>query len=321
MHARRSAIAALFVFSLALVTLGSVPTAAPAASTGLAWDSVTRLMTNADPASLQPGSFDADYAAAASAPPPSGGGGGMFAKYKQAIAAAQNFAQLMKTGLAEHHYVAGAKERTDQVAAQTATIVDCSARTITTLDLKAKTYRIEPIESPSSTGSGGAGDDSGPGGKNDVHLAITIANTALGSQQVGGLPANGYRSKMTFTETTSSGSSQTQNADVLGYYSSYSDPTTWCGRPNPGNQNTGQGMDVMAGYARLMRALATTGDPHFSIKQSGPPLPIGKLAMYSAMMFAMQGHSATFLTERGNVRAIGPDDAAFSVPTGFTQQK
>ena len=106
----------------------------------------------------------------------------------------------MQSGLAERHYVAGTKERTDHVAQQTATIVDCAARTITTLDVANKTYRVTSMESPSSPSSGGGSDSSS--GSDNTRVAITITNTALGSKTLGGLPASGFRSDMAITETT-----------------------------------------------------------------------------------------------------------------------
>ena len=39
------------------------------------------------------------------------------------------------------------------------------------------------------------------------------------------------------------------------------------------------------------------------------------------MTFSAQGHSVTISTENGNVRAIGANDAVFSVPSDFTQQQ
>jgi len=71
-----------------------------------------------------------------------------------------------------------------------------------------------------------------------------------------------------------------------------------------------------------MRALSSTSaDSRFRVSQSGPPLPRGKLAMYDAFTFGTTGQGMSFVTERGNVRAIGADDPAFSIPAGFTQQQ
>lgn len=318
MHVFRGAVSALS-FSL-LATLA--PVASSAADNGLAWDSVTKLALNADASSLQPGSFDTDFATAAAAAPPSMGGGGFLGKYKQMMASAQNVEQLVQSGLAERHYVAGMKARTDEVSQQTATIVDCTARTVTTLDLKAKTYKIVPMESPSGSPSG-EGSKGSPGPHRDTNskLAISVTNTALGSREVGGQSTNGFRSDVTFTETDSSGQSRTQNGNLLGYYATYADPSATCSRFTAGMAGGAHGMEMMAGYARLMRALASSGDPRFSITQSGPPLPLGKLAMYSAMTFTAQARQVTMVTERGNVRTIADSDPIFSVPSGFTQEK
>ncbi len=296
-----------------------MPVVSIGASNGLAWDSVTKLVTNADPSTLQPGAFDADYAAAAAASPPNMGAAAMFLG-KDRMAAAQAAEQMIKSGIAERHYVAGSKERTDQVSQQTATIVDCAARTITTLDLRAKTYRVAPMDSPSSPNATG-GNASGPGGENDERLAISVTNTALGAKDVGGQPTSGFRSKMVITETNSSGESHTQNADVLGYYSAYANPTSGCARFGSRQAPGAHGMDITAGFARVMRALGSSGDSRFSVSQSGPPLPLGKLAMYTAMSFSGGGHTGSFVTERGNVRAIAANDPIFSPPSDFTEQR
>jgi hypothetical protein len=318
MHPYRAALAALsFAFLATLAPLGS-----SAADNGLAWDSVSKLVVNADASSLQPGSFDADYATAAAAAPPSPGGGGILGKYKQMMATAQNAQQMMQNGLAERHYVVGMKARTDQVSRQTATIVDCAARTITTLDLKAKTYKVVAMGSPSAPPSNEShGNSAGPEGASPSLLAISVANTALGSREVGGQTTDGFRSDITFTETDSSGQSRTQNGNLLGYYSTYADPSTTCFSFDPGAAGGSMGMGMMAGYAQVARVLATSRNLGLSVKQTGPPPPFGKLAMYSAMTFAPQGRQVTFVTERGNVRRIADTDPIFSVPSDFTREK
>jgi hypothetical protein len=304
--------------ALCLSLASASPLAVCAAPGGLAWDSVTKILTNADPSSLQPGSFDTDYAAAA-AEQPAQTGGGLFGKMKQAMAMGRN----LQTGFAQRHYVAGSKERTDDLSSQTATIVDCAARTITTLDLRNKTYRVVSMDQPSAPGSGGGGGGHSNYSDNGERIAITVANTALGSLQVAGQSTNGYRSDMTITETSSSGDSHTQNGNLVGYYTSLPQPMPDCSRFQPsGVPGGGAGAGMMARYAQLMRALASSGaSSRFSVKQSGPPLPLGKLAMYYAFTFGAQGQGAAFVTERGNVRSIGADDPAFSIPADFTQQQ
>jgi hypothetical protein len=313
-----AAVAALSFF------LAVFPSAVSASPNGLAWDSVMKFAMDADPSSAQPGSFDSDFAAAAAVQmPDQGSGGGIFGQINRAKAMAATMQQMMKTGEAEHHYIAGSKERTDNLFFQTATITDCSARTITTLDLRHKTYKVESMDSPSSsTGSGGSG-----GSKfNDdgSRVAISVTNTALGPRDVGGVPTNGYRSDMTVTTTKPSGESQTEKGNLLGYYSGDASPSVTCGGVGAGAAAGGSpaGMAMMGKYALIMRALAAHGmSSRFTLTQSGPPLPAGRLAMFDAMTFGMQGHSVTVSTERGNVRAIGANDAGFSVPSDFTRQQ
>ena len=297
MHGYRAAGSALVAV---LSTLAGFALTASAAPNGLAWDSVTKVAKNADPSTLRPGSFDADYAAAAAAPQ----SGGAIDRVKQ--------------GIAERHYAAGSKERTDNVAQQTATIVDCVARTITTLDLRGKTYRVVSMDQSASPSPGGAG---GPLSRflgNSSHITISVKNTALGPLVVGGQPSNGFRSDMTFTIATASGESSTQNGVRVAYYSAYANPTSACSTLALA---AAQGPRVMAGYEQVMSALSSGGtNLNFSVNQNGPTLPIGKLAIYEAMTFQMLAHGMSRVTERGNVRPIAADDPVFSIPSDFTKQ-
>jgi hypothetical protein len=304
----------------ALLALAAAPLGASATPDGLAWDSVTKFVMNADPSSLQPGSFDTDYATAAAVQPDENVGAGMPSQVRQAMAQAQRAQQMMQNGIAERHYVAGLKERTDDVAAQTARIVDCAARTVTTLDLRRKTFRVISMNTPSVPASGG-GAGRGPSGSDNGRIAVSITNTALGAREVAGQSTDGFRSDATVAETDASGESRTQNVDLIGYYTSYSTPTPAC------SSESGDAMGqvraaMMAGYSALTRALSSTSvDSRVSIKQSGPPLPLGKLAMYYAATFGTEGHAVTLVTERANLRPISASDQVFSVPPGFTQQQ
>ncbi len=317
----------LFVIA-AIAALAAGSTAgAPAASNGLAWDSVTKVAMGSDQSSLQPGNFDADFATASSVQTQDEGtgGGGIFNKIRQAEAMGKNMAQLMQNGLAEHHYVAGSKERDDLIASQTATITDCVARTITTLDLRAKTYRVESMDHPSNPGSGGGGTP-GPRATDDgTRVAIVITNSALGAMQVAGQSTNGYRSKATFTETKSSGDSQTQNVDLTAYYTAYANPEPACSlrmAARSGTTSTSS-FAAMGNAARMMNQLAASGmDKRISVKQSGPALPMGNLSMFQALSLSVSGKgSFTGVVERGNLRRISSTDPIFSVPSGFTLQQ
>lgn len=308
---------------LALATalaLCAAPLGAPAASSGLAWDSVTKMSMGADPSSLQPGSFDADYAAAASGGQSSGGG-----PFSHMIPA--GFMQMMQNGMAEKHYLAGDKERTDQPATGTATILDCSARTLTTLDLKKKTYRVVSLDAPGSSSSpskGGNGDGSFKG--DDTKIAIVVTNKSLGSRQIDNQSTNGYSSQMQFTITKPSGESETHDGTLTAYYASFGMPAVQCsqGVPrNPGKMNPGQQFGMISGVAaQVMRALRTAGlEQRFSVKQSGPSLPLANFAAYQAISFDARGRSMTVITERGNSRPIDANDPVFSVPGDFTKEQ
>ncbi len=290
-----------------VLTLAALPLAASAAPNGLAWDSVTKLAMTADSSTLQPGSFDADYAAAAAVQAP-----------MQPPTAMQSVQRMMKTGLAQRHYVAASKERIDDIAQQTATIVDCDARTITTLDLRRKTYHVVSMDQAAQT--------SGPGGeplsrflKNGTSVAISATNTALGALVVDGQPSNGFRSQMTITQTSASGEAHTVNAVRVAYYSAYRNPASACSGVA---MAASFGPGVMGIYDQLMSAVSSGGtNLHLSFNQNGPLLPTGKVTMYEAMTFGMQGHGATFTIERGNIRPISADDPVFGIPQGFTAQQ
>ncbi len=314
-----------FTYVLALIAVGVLlrsPAGAAGSPGGLAWDSVTKFAPGADASTLAPGSFDADYAAASQAQIQTKSGG-LFAAIKHAESAGSEMQTLMQSGFAERHYVAGSKERTDQVAYQTATIVDCDARTITHLDLRAKTYRVTSMDSatPEVRSSPSSVPQMSPTDTNEK-IAIALTNTALGSQVVGGVPTDGFRSDMTFTQTDSSGASQTMNAQLIGYYTSRSNPEPTCSRMVTSGSNARAGAGMMLAASRFKQVLSSAGiDRRVSLSQSGPALPAGNFSMYDAVTFTGNRGSATFVTERGNLRPIDPNDPVFSVPSDFTQQQ
>jgi hypothetical protein len=304
------------------------PVVVPAASNGMAWDSVMKFVPGADTSNLQPGSFDSDFAAASAVQTEDqgGGGGGIFGKLKQAMAMGKNAEQMLQNGFAQHHYVAGYKERVDQIGMQTATITDCSARTITTLDLRHKTYTVVSMDAPrSSDGSGGDSSAPHPMASNDLsHLSIAVQNTALGPRTIAGTATSGYRSDTTITATKSNGETSTTQAQMTGYYAAFQTPRLACstfGSGSPMGPGMGQGAQSMQQYGQLMRASSNL-DKRFSITQSGPALPIGHFSLFDAVTFqGKSGNAAAFENERGNVRSIAASDPIFSVPSDFTQQQ
>jgi hypothetical protein len=234
---------------------------------------------------------------------------------------------LVRNGMAERHYIAGSKERTDTPALGTATILDCGARTLTSLDLNKKTYRVESLDQPnSSPGPAKGGNGDGSFKADDTKIAIVITNTSLGSRQIDNQPANGYSSQMQFTMTKSSGESETHDGSLTAYYASFGMPVVQCsqGMPsNPGTMNAGQQFGMASGVASLVtRALGTSSlDKRFSVRQSGPSLPLGNFAMYQAISFDQRGRSLTVITERGNSRPIDAGDSVFTVPSEYTKEQ
>jgi hypothetical protein len=208
--------------------------------------------------------------------------------------------------------------------------VDCAARTVTTLNVAHKTYKVESMDQPSAPASHGSSSAPDTQTRDDIkHLSIVIANKALGSKTVDGQPAEGFQSEVSFTETRTNGETQSQNGDLVGYYSSYANPATSCSwfgkRPDAhGAQNSAPNFSAMtAGFTRLSRALMNAGgDSRVSINQSGPTLPRSKLALFEAATFGGgPSGGGTFLTERGNVRSISAADPAFSIPSDFTREQ
>lgn len=256
------------------------------ADSGVAYDSVTRIVFNADPATMQPGSFDQDWATASSSQPAQTGGGGLFGKFRQAISMGENAGAMIRNGMAQRHYVAGTKSRTDMTALGMAYITDCAARTITVLNLHDKTYRVESMDHPSAatsnaTGGGGSFKDDG------TKVAIAIQNRSLGAALIGGQQSNGYRSTMSFTESKPGAQPQTQHMDLIAYYSGMRTPTSSCYRVGlGGGMSPAEGMAQMGAAMRVMQTLGAAGiDKRFSLTQSGPQLPAGNLAMYEALFF------------------------------------
>ena len=208
---------------------------------------------------------------------------------------------------------------------QTATITDCVARTITTLNLRDKTYRVVSMDQPSAPTSGGSSAGGSAPKDDGTKIAIVVANTALGARAVGGEQTNGYRSDMSFTETKPTGESHTQNANLIGYYTAFTQPFPHCsgGGAWSGTDIARTGLAMMAAASRMMRELATAGlDKRFSLKQSGPTLPFVNFSMYQAVRFAAgNGQGATFVTERGHVHPVDANDPAFSIPSDFTREQ
>jgi hypothetical protein len=315
----------VFLSSIAALVAAGPVAPAQAATGGLAYDSVTRFKVGGEGGSPQPGTFDADFEQA-SQPRKSSGGGGMFGKMKAAMEAASG---MFQSGIAQRHYIAGSRERTDDLAAQKATITDCSARTITTLDLAKKTYSIESMDKPVPTPGPKEPSKPGPAPTDDgTKVSMVVTTTALGPKKIGPDPTNGYNLDVKMTTTKPTGESQTSDISMTSYYSNYANPHTTCSRFGAGQAASGPGAGAMASYGAVMRGLIGGGkDARFKVSASGPAIPAGKLSLFDVFAPKGQGGEGAgpsggfgMIMERGNVHAVTDADPAFGIPADFTKE-
>jgi len=303
---------------LVLFTIGAP---AVASAQGLAFDSVMKFQQSGE-APPAPGSFSSDFQAAStpSEEPAKRGPFGLGA----ALAQAQASMAMFKTGVAERHYVAGSKTRTDHVAQNTADIVDCSARTLTTLDLTKKTYSVESLDHPYQP-SRAPSEPSGPHASatdDGTKMAIALTTRTLGARTIENVSTNGYSSDMKTTISRPGSDPQSFDMNTIAYFSALDQPVATCSGASIGSMPSAPGAGAVSAYQSIMGALRNKGNPRFSITESGPSLPAGKLALFEVITMQGQGKQGggfATLTERGDVRPISDNDPAFGIPAGFTK--
>jgi hypothetical protein len=316
---------------LALCSGIAVTTAPSDAASGLAWDQVMKFSMDG---TVPEPNFAQDWQTASQPAPQQQQHGGMFGGMTNQINGAMAMAQSMRTGMAERHFAAGNLERTDNIAAQTATIVDCGARTITYLDLAKKTYRVVSMDQPqtASRPTSGGSRDSSPIQDDGTRFKVAYTSQALGPKSIDGVNTDGYKAASTITITKSDGSSQTMTTDMTQYFSSYGQPAASCpaGRRAMAAMPGGGGMAAMMSSMNMMRMMndamrTPSGDQRFTFSSTGPPLPAGRLDMFSVYQTQgqnSQGRSFAMVLERGNVRPVSDTDkSVFGIPPDFTQEK
>jgi hypothetical protein len=323
------------VAAAAACSLGAFSALPAPAAGGISYGSVMKFSVgsgddgSAPPA---PGTYRTDFETAAN-PAPAGDSPHMPFGLGKMMAKAQSAMAMFKNGTAEKHYVGTTRERVDNVALQTADITDCTARTITHLDLAKKTYSVESLDHPETPMPSSPGRHSEPGAMptdDGTKIAIDVANRALGALTVEGVPTNGYETKIKMTATRPTGESSSTTMVMTAYYSGMEEPHFSCG---PGlDAFHGAPPDgaaaAMANYMLVMKALKTPkGDSRFTFTSSGPALPSSKLAMWQSMTMgggdargSHGGGSFAILTERGDVHApVSDADPVFGIPAGFTK--
>jgi hypothetical protein len=317
-------ISARFSLITAFALVATAGFAPATAAAGTAYDSVTRFSQADNQPPPAPGSFSADFAQASTPPPPAPhlpfGLGKM-------AAAGQAAASMFTHGLAEKHYIGTTKERTDNVALNTADITDCVARTITHLDLAAKTYTVTSLDqSQSQVPTGGGHSAPGPAATDDgSKLAIQMTTRVLGPMKIEGVPTTGYAMAMKVTTTKPNGETQTFNTNLTAYYSGVPEPRFSCTSIGIAGSG-GLAAASMMQYKLIMSALAARkGDSRFTVTTSGPSIPAGQMSMWDLMTLAGgadtagRGGSFSVETERGGLHSIGDNDPIFSIPAGFTK--
>jgi hypothetical protein len=223
--------------------------------------------------------------------------------------------------------------RIDDTTTQTATIRKCDAGQVVTLDLAHKTYRLftpdtEPTRAPAVPPAQHHGRpqtvDAGAPGTAVVELGETT--TSLGTLRIENQPTTGYDTTTSVAMTHATGSCREGTAALrtVQYLSALGRPiVNACpihAAPLPENASTA--VTTMTGGCR----------PTFTAHRSGPTPPSTRLALYSLVTFTgASGASAPpqvnggapslgFLTERGNLRALGSADAGlFAIPGDFTK--
>jgi hypothetical protein len=244
-------------------------------------------------------------------------------------AAARNFLQ---PHLLHYAYWNG-WERIDDVSAQTATIRKCDISQVIRLDLARQTYSVyspdaEPSAAPapappSHRGRGPAPDPAQPG---TMVADLTETTTSLGPLRIENQATTGYNATTTFSTSQSTGSCRDATASIrtVEYISNLTQPTvTSCPLRRP----------LLPRTAGEIVTSPTGGcKPTFTFHRSGPTPPTSKLALYALVTFSGGPTSAAqpaaspapggvgFLTERGNLKTLGPADAGiFAVPAGFSR--
>jgi hypothetical protein len=224
-------------------------------------------------------------------------------------------------------------ERVDDVTAQTSTIRKCDAGQVIHLDLAAKTYAVydpnaEPTPTPApprpprGRGQPQPGEPQQPG---TAVVSLTEATRPLGAQMLENQKATGYDTTTTFATAQSTGSCHDGSASIetVQYLSTIPRPTV--------NMCPIRRAPLPTTASEAIAPPPSGGcRPTFSANRTGPTPPSSRLALYSLVTFgagngatpapAAGGNGLGFLTERGNLKTLGPADAGlFSVPQGFTK--
>lgn len=225
-------------------------------------------------------------------------------------------------------------ERVDDVTEQTATIRKCDIGQVYRLDLAKKTYSVyDPNSEPTPAAAAPApqrGARPAPAGApappGTAIADVSATTKALGPMRIENQATSGYDSTAAFAMTQATGSCRNGSMSVTTqeYLSTINQPAvTSCPvrrAPVPLSANEVVTPPQPTGGCR----------PTLTFHNSGPPVPSGKLSLYSLITMNGSGGGATpaptasgpsgvgFLTERGNIKTVN-DETLFGIPAGFTK--
>lgn len=220
-------------------------------------------------------------------------------------------------------------ERVEDVSAQTVTIRKCDAGQVIKLDLAAKTYAVydpsaEPTPAAAPMPARRGRTAAQPGQPGTAVATLTETTRGLGPLRIENQATTGFDTATSFATTQSTGSCRNGGATIetVQYLSGLPRPTVnSCPIRRPPLPTTaGDAVTAPSGGCR----------PSFTTQRSGPTPPANRLALYSLVTFSADRGGAPgspapaggmgFLTERGNLKTLGPTDAGlFGIPPGFSK--
>ncbi len=265
-------------------------------STGIAYDTVLKFVSTAAP-TLRAGDFAADFADAMTP-----------------------HAGCMPDVV--RRYITPERERIDGVCKQDATIVDCSTRTVTVLDLQQKQYARTSLDLVYDDGIADMRALSDQVGSTST---IAIERSAKGTRTLEGTATDEYLSVRTQTVASPGLSVTTRGTwtydflpDPLPTLSCVGPAAAWLSRYGNPQQYA---PELQAFFADRFSKMA---GPRDRITESGPRLPDWRIPLYAIGVHEQRQTNVPvwtryFAMESGNVRAIQGDDPVFTVPAGYTK--
>lgn len=300
------------IFVIPLLLLCATASASSAAESGVAYDAV--MVAGAGAARSTPGNFDADFQAAQAPFEMLVPGGDM----TQTVARAKEMiSRLAQTGMASRFYAAGARERIDNVSLGTGTIVDCSARLVTQLNYKTKTFTTSSLDDPAHPW---------PPSPAIPISSMKVDVEATGAKVLENIPTDVYATNASATLTTPGLGPTTISFVMTVYFTKQTVSLPHCQSGSSSAVALGAGAGLgLAGYLDSVVGAAQSANAYPNVQVTGVPLPAGRLPLFMTMTQTLAGGALPQMNgfgaaiEYGHVRPISSDDSIFSIPADFTK--